>query len=189
MKDILGAAAELQAFCERQGWRFCFIGGIAVQRWSQPRFTHDADMTLLTGIGGEEEFVDRLLAEFPERSEGEREFALRQRVVRLNSSTGIPLDIALGALPFEERTVKRASPWKARDDRNQIITCSAEDLIVHKAFASRDQDWIDLEGAVIRQGSKLNLEQIWTELRPLVELKEEPEILAKLQRIFDRHLH
>ncbi len=30
MKGILGAALELQDFCERQNWRFCFIGGIAV---------------------------------------------------------------------------------------------------------------------------------------------------------------
>lgn len=188
MKDVLGAAAELQAFCERQQWHFCFIGGIAVQRWSQPRYTHDADMTLLTGIGSEEDFVDRLLSEFRERSKGEREFALFQRVIRLQSSTGVPLDIALGALPFEERTVERASRWKARGNRCHIITCSAEDLIVHKAFAARDQDWIDLEGVVIRLGPKLNLEQIWAELRPLVELKEEPEILTKLQRIFDQHL-
>jgi hypothetical protein len=188
VKDVLAAAAELQAFCERQGWLFCFIGGIAVQRWSRPRYTHDADMTLLTGTGSEEDFVERLLSEFRERSEGEREFALLQRVVRLHSSTGVPLDIALGALPFEERTVERASRWRARGDRSQIITCSAEDLIVHKAFAARGQDWIDLEGVVTRQGPKLNLEQIWTELRPLVELKEEPEILTKLQKIFDQHL-
>ena len=44
MKDIAGvlaAAAEVEAFCRRQGWSFCFIGAIAVQRWGAPRFTHD----------------------------------------------------------------------------------------------------------------------------------------------------
>ncbi len=188
MKDILAAAAELQSFCQRQNWQFCFIGGLAVQRWSQPRYTHDADMTLLTGIGHEEVFLDGLLAQFRPRAEGEREFALRQRVVRLFSANDVPLDIALGALPFEERTVERATPWRARETRDHLITCSAEDLIVHKAFAGRGQDWIDLEGVLVRQGRKLNLEQIWDELRPLVELKEEPEILTKLQRIFDQHL-
>jgi hypothetical protein len=179
---------ELQGFCEARGWRFCFIGGIAVQRWSNPRFTHDADMTLLTGIGAEENFIDPLLAQFRERSPGEREFAFVQRVVRLSSSTGVPLDVALGALPFEERTIERASRWKARRGDAAIITCSADDLLVHKAFAGRGQDWVDLEGIVMRQGRKLNVDQIWTELRPLVELKEEPEILTKLQAIFDRHL-
>lgn len=59
---------------------------------------------------------------------------------------------------------------------------------MHKAFAARDRDWIDLTGIVIRRGRKLNVPQIWEELRPLVELKEEPEIITKLQTIFDRYL-
>ncbi len=40
----------------------------------------------------------------------------------------------------------------------------------------------------MRYGRELNVEQIWEELRPLVALKEEPEILVKLQKIFDQHL-
>ena len=188
MKNVLDAAAELQKFCEDQDWRFCFIGGIAVQRWSQPRFTHDADMTLLAGIGSEEKFVDLLLTKYLARFPGEREFALGARVLRIISAAGIPLDVALGALPFEERTIERASRWKAQRALVPLITCSAEDLIVHKAFAGRKQDWIDLEGVLIRQGRALKIEQIWEELKPLVALKEEPEILVKLQKIFDQHL-
>jgi hypothetical protein len=185
VKDVLAAAAELQNFCEEQDWRFCFIGGVAVQRWSQPRFTHDADMTLLTGIGSEEKFIEKLLSHYRPRFEGEETLALRSRVLRLESSGGVPLDVALGAFPFEERSIARATPWKAKRAHNPLITCSAEDLIVHKAFADRKQDWIDLEGVIIRQGRKLNIEQIWEELRPLVALKEEPEILAKLERILE----
>lgn len=30
---VLAAAAEVETFCRRMNWRFCFIGGIAVQRW------------------------------------------------------------------------------------------------------------------------------------------------------------
>ncbi|HMJ06584.1 MAG TPA: hypothetical protein VK474_10050 [Chthoniobacterales bacterium] len=59
---------------------------------------------------------------------------------------------------------------------------------MHKAFAGRDQDWADVASIVMRQGRKLNTKQIWEELEPLLALKEEPEILAKLQRIFDQHL-
>lgn len=36
---ILAAAWGLQEFCEFRGWQFCFIGGIAVQRWGEPSFT------------------------------------------------------------------------------------------------------------------------------------------------------
>ena len=51
--DLLDAARGLQDFCDTRGWRSCFIGGIAVQRWSQARVTRDVDLTLLTGFGTE----------------------------------------------------------------------------------------------------------------------------------------
>lgn len=188
MKDVIAAALELQNFCQSHSWRCCLIGGIAVQRWSEPRFTHAADLTLLTGFGNEETYIDLLLAQFPARSPGERSAALQNRVVRAQSSTGVPLDIALGALPFEERTIARATPWKVRGVNPRLITCSADDLVVHKAFAARPRDWIDLEGVLKRQGPKLNVAQIWEKLGPLVALKEQPEILTTLPGIFDKHL-
>lgn len=54
LDDVLSAAVEVQDFCLHQGWRFCFIGGIVVQRWGSPRFTQDVDLTVLTGFGDEE---------------------------------------------------------------------------------------------------------------------------------------
>ena len=57
MNDVINAAAELQAVCVAEGWRFCFIGGIAVLRWGEPRETVDVDLTLLTGFGDEALFV------------------------------------------------------------------------------------------------------------------------------------
>ncbi len=187
MNNVFSAAAEVQSFCQERGWRFCFIGGIAVQRWSDPRQTEDADLTLLTGFGGEEGFVEALLGRFMPRTPREREAAVFRRVVLLQVGDGTGVDIALGALPFEEHAVDRATPWRI-DAERALITCSAEDLIVHKAFAARDLDWADVAGVVMRHGRKLNVQQIWEELRPLVALKEEPEILAKLQKIFDQHV-
>jgi hypothetical protein len=57
LSPILAAAIELQAFCQARCGRFCFIGGIVVPRWGEPRTTADADLTLLTGCGGEEAFI------------------------------------------------------------------------------------------------------------------------------------
>ena len=61
--------------------------------------------------------------------------------------------------------------------------CSAEDLIVHKAFANRPQDWIDIETIILRQGEKLNTGLVLQELTPLVALKEQSEILLRLHRL------
>jgi hypothetical protein len=64
----------------------------------------------------------------------------------------------------------------------RLRTCSAEDLIVLKAFASRPRDWIDVEGIIVRQAGKLDWAYVDRELRPLAELKEAPEILSELEK-------
>lgn len=43
MTPLLEAAAELQTVCGAHGWRYCFIGGLAVLRWGEPRETVDVD--------------------------------------------------------------------------------------------------------------------------------------------------
>jgi len=176
------AAGAVQRFCQSQGWRFCFIGGVALQRWGEPRLTQDVDLTLLTGFGNEEQFVDSLLKEFSPRRSDAREFALSRRVLLIQTGKGIGVDAALGAVPFEERSIQRASEW-VWSPSESLITCSAEDLVVHKAFAGRDLDWGDVERVLTRRHGKLNLTQIRAELKPLLELKGAPESLDKLERM------
>src|SRR5260370_34883378 len=102
MIDLFETARELQFFCDQQKWRSCFIGGLAVQRWGEPRVTRDVDLTLMAGFGSEEGFIDPLLDMYAGRVENAKEFALRHRVLLLKSPGGVGMDISLGALPFEE---------------------------------------------------------------------------------------
>jgi len=111
-----------------------------------------------------------------------REFALRNRVVLLRSALGVPIDVALGAMPFEERAVVRASTFSVQSGV-ELTTCSAEDLIVFKAFAGREKDWLDIEGIAVRQGDQLDQTLIWAELAPLLELKEAPEDATRLRAL------
>jgi len=157
-----------------------------VQRWSEPRFTNDADLTLLTGFGSENAFIRPLLEVFVPRRPDAAEFALRSRVLLLKNSEGVGLDVALGASPFETHTIERSSPFVFPTGQS-LITCSAEDLLVHKCFANRDKDWLDVDGILARQWNKLNLKLVRTELKPLAELKEEPEIIARLEQKITRH--
>lgn len=182
MNALLDAALQLQQFCQRQNWEFCFIGGLAVQRWGEPRLTQDADMTVLTGFGNEPVYVEALLRHFQGRLPETRQFALQHRVVLLQADNGIPLDVALGAMPFEKRSIERATFFEVASSY-VLLTCSAEDLVVHKAFANRPQDWLDVETILIRQKGKLNSTIIWDELVPLAELKEEPEIVNRLRKL------
>jgi hypothetical protein len=182
LSPILAAALELQSFCRGRGWRFCFIGGLVVPRWGEPRTTADADLTLLTGFGGEEAFVDDLLAAFRTRREDARELALLRRVLLLEAANTVPLDVSLGALPFEERLVDRSSEYEAAPGAT-LRTCSAEDLVVLKAFAGRDLDWLDVQGVATRQAGRLDEDLILRELQPLLELKDAPEAADRLRRI------
>lgn len=182
MSPILEAALQIQSFCQRRAWRFCFIGGIVVPRWGEPRTTADADLTLLTGFGGEDTFVDALLASFHPRREDAREVALLRRVVLIEASNSVPVDVSLGALPFEERLVQRSSDFAVTADLT-LRTCSAEDLVVMKAFAGRDIDWTDVRGIAVRQAGRLDERLIFRELEPLLELKGAPEAAARLREI------
>lgn len=186
MNALFRAAADVLGFCDEQGWRGCVIGGLAVQRWGEPRQTRDVDVTLLTGLGGEERFVDPLLARYQARIPEARSFALERRVLLVETADHVPLDISLGGLPFEGRVVGRASAFHAGPGV-RLITCSAEDLVTLKTFAGRPQDWLDVEGIVVRQGRRLNRALIVEELRPLLALKDDPESERILQRLFDKH--
>ena len=189
MKDLVSLAAELEAFLLSQQWQFCFIGGFALQHWGEPRLTRDVDLTVLTGFGGEAAVIDTLLGRFSPRIERARDFALENRVLLLQSEQGIGIDISLGALPFEEKCVQRAREIEMLPGLS-LRLCSPEDLIVLKAFASRDRDWSDLRGVIVRQtAAGLNWDYICRELTVLVELKEEPEIVARLLTLRDSVSH
>jgi hypothetical protein len=181
MIEIIRAAVELQAFCEARAWRYCFIGGVAALRWGEPRETVDVDLTLVTGFGGEEPYIKELIGQFEPRIPNAAQFALTHRVLLLRAKSGVGIDIALAGIPFEESAVERSSPFPFPGDA-WIRTCSAEDLIVFKAFAARAKDWLDIEGVLIRQTGKLDWGYIRRQLCPLVELKGEPGILDELDR-------
>jgi hypothetical protein len=104
----------------------------------------------------------------------------------LQNDVGTGIDLSLGGLPFEQRVIERATFWKV-PKHGRILTCSADDLVVLKAFAARPLDWIDVERILSRQGTKLNRKLIRDELAKLVELKEEPEIMETLAGLFEKH--
>ena len=181
MNELSQLAAELGDFCDKRGWRSCVIGGFAVQHWGEPRMTMDVDLSLLTGLGEEEDFVDEFLRHYDGRLPDARNFALQNRVLLLRHSSGVGIDIALAALPFEESAVGRSVIIEV-EPSCFVRLCTAEDLIVMKAFADRVIDWHDVRGIIVRQGlGNLDWNYINKQLAPLCEAKEQPEIVGRLQ--------
>ncbi|MEM9480768.1 MAG: hypothetical protein AAGA58_14025 [Verrucomicrobiota bacterium] len=186
MSDLVEVAGDLQDFCQANDWQFCFIGGLVVQHWGEPRMTIDVDLTLLTGFGGEEKWIDALLANWSPRIDGARNFALANRVLLLKTNSGVGIDIALGGLEFEKVAIDRAREVEVVPGRT-LRFCTAEDLIIMKAFANRPRDWEDIQGIIVRQGnSNLDWTHIFHHLRPLAEAKENPELVTRLESLSQR---
>lgn len=181
MIALYEAVNELSEFMDARAWEYCLIGGVAVQHWGEPRTTRDADFTLLVGWGNEPAYIDELLAHFDSRVENGAAFAMQNRVVLIRASNGVDVDIALGALDFEESMVQRAQPITFAPDL-KVPCCTAEDLLVMKLFASRPRDWSDAEGIVARQNG-LDREYVLRQLTPLCELRETPEVVERAKRL------
>jgi len=182
---LIEAAREIQDFCEAKRWRFCFIGGLAVQHWGEARLTRDADLTIFTGIGDEARYVDELLARFAGRVEQAREFALRHRVLLLRAANGVPLDVSLGALAFEAQAVDSASMQEIVPGE-RLRLASPGSLVVFKAFADRPQDWLDLEGIIVKSGARIDWDAVQAQLKTLLELKEDLSALDRLTGLRER---
>ncbi len=183
MTPLLQAALDLQTFLDRRAWRHCIIGGIALLRWGEPRFTRDVDVTLLCGFGREEEVIAPLLeSEYAPRIIDAAMFARRNRVLLLQAPNGVGIDIALAGLPYEEAVVENSSLFQFAPGCS-LRTCSAEDLIVLKLFAFRPKDVIDAGTVAARCRNALDWVYVEKNLSELAELKEEPEIMRTLANI------
>jgi hypothetical protein len=178
-------AWQLHTFLTARSIPYAIIGGIAVQRWGQPRLTRDVDLTVLLPRGAEEAMLREIIAAFPARIEEAVAFALEHRVLPVSVPGGSEADISLGLPGYEEHVIARAVRFDLGDGR-EVRLCSAEDLIIHKALAGRPQDVLDLEGVVARQGVALDIAYVRRWLEELARLADDPEVAACFERIWAR---
>ena len=172
---LVEAAVEVQSVLSTGGIRSCVIGGLAVQRWGEPRATQDVDFSILAPPGEEQRPLDLLLGTFTPRRPDARAFAMAHRVLLIRATNGVAADVGLAGSAFEVEVLDRSSVWDFADGLS-VVTCSAEDLIVYKLVAGRARDVADIEGVVRRQGSRLDVERIRRYGALFAELKEEPEL-------------
>ena len=64
-----------------------------------------------------------------------------------------------------------------------LITVSAEDLVVLKAFAGRDQDWSDVQSIVTRSASSFDWDHALRELTSLSELRDDTSAVERLSSL------
>ena len=187
LSELVRGALRLQGQWFNQGLEFCFIGGMAVQVWGESRLTQDVDVTIASQFGDERRLSSVLLENLSPRIEDAISFATINRVLLAQDQQGVSIDISLAAMPFELSIIQRAT-YESIFDLEPLRVCTASDLIVLKAFANRPRDWEDIRGVLIRSQKFVSTSAILEELTPLVDLKKEPEILSRLNELFDEHL-
>lgn len=181
LSELIAAAARLQRQWQELNVQFCFIGGLAVHRWGQPRQTDDVDATVWTEFGNERPVIDTLMKGLVGRIANAEQFAIQNRVLLCQESEGIDVDISLAAFPFEFNLINRSTFERYRE--TELRVCGPSDLVILKAFANRPHDWSDIRGVLVRSGALLDWPLIEKELIVLCELKEEPEILSQLESL------
>ncbi|HRI62845.1 MAG TPA: nucleotidyl transferase AbiEii/AbiGii toxin family protein [Polyangium sp.] len=161
------------------------IGGIAVSILSKPRTTKDIDViawlpdhemwSVFLASGKRFGITPRIPNAF--------EFAMHSRVLLLRHDiSGVPIDVSMGALPFEEIAIKRAKQVTVGDF--QIPVPTPEDLIVLKAIAHRPRDLADIE-SVLKAHTSIDEKWIRATVQEFANLLDAPEIFDDLEKLLD----
>ena len=181
MHHQLEALREVKEFLEQHNIRYLVIGGVANAVWGRPRATRDADLKVLIGERSIDEFVVLVEMRFKCRVPNPTGFARQTYVVPIYAGNQITVDLVLGFLPYEELAAERAVTVEYLGVT--FSTCTAEDLIIHKAISERERDWDDIVGVLARQGDRLDQDYIVRWLAQFAQALERPELIQRYQDI------
>jgi len=186
LDPLLAALQDLQRWMRASGTPYVVIGGVAASLLGRPRFTQDVDVTVFVDPSEWQHLLEiGHQYGFEARRPNVLEFAQQNRVLLIRHAlSAINVDLALGALPFEEQVIRRARP---RDIGPITIPLpTPEDLVIMKAIAHRPRDVEDIE-AVLDLHPDLDRRRILRWVRDFANVLETPELLTDLQAALGRH--
>jgi predicted nucleotidyltransferase len=162
------------------GVEVVLIGGAAVSLLAPARYTRDIDALVIFDVADVEDLVAEVERHgFRPRFAGMAEVAKQARVVAIvHDATGVPVDILLGCMPFEEEMICRARDYSSPDFGVRIAT--PEDLIIMKAVASRPKDLEDIRTlAAVYPGLDRDRVRHWIE--QYGELMDDPNLWSRIE--------
>jgi len=183
---ILAALTILAKWLETEKIPHAIIGGIAVSLLTEPRATQDIDVT----IWPEDVSTSALLTTADSvglisRIDNPLEFATQARILLLkHRDTGVGIDLALGALPFEKEMIDNSEIIMVGSLRLRIA--SPEDLIISKAVPMRPADLADID-KLLSFYPDVNFKRIRELVSEFQTLLDRPEYLQKLEELLARH--
>lgn len=181
--QIEAALAVHELFFERLKLDYAVIGGIALQFWGEPRFTHDLDVTVQDRLDLPE-LVRFTTDAFGSRVPDPQTFARETRMLLVRVAQ-VDVDIAVALRGYEDSLFSRIRTIEVEPGRRLHI-CSAEDLIIHKALAGRPQDLADVQSVIQRQGKKLDVRYIRRWLAQFSRGLDDPDIVERFRQLWAR---
>jgi hypothetical protein len=185
LSPLLEPLAALQRLIDHFEARGIVIGGIAASLLGRPRLTADLDAMLLLSLDDLPDLIQAAQEEglSPRIADAEA-FARRNRVLLLrHQSSGTPVDISLGMLPFEVEAVERSAPYSIGPISVRLP--SPEDLIIFKAVAHRPKDLLDIQ-AIVESHPDLDRERIQGWVAEFADAMEMPELWEDIDPLLGR---
>jgi predicted nucleotidyltransferase len=169
-------------FLNERNIPYMLIGGIAVSVLGEMRVTHDVDfkVSIDTPLA---EFRKLVLAHFPERPSNIPAHKKSPHVIHIWASPNVAADLLVSVFDYEKQAIERANVAEVMGIQARV--CAPEDFIIHKAIANRDKDWTDVESILVRQRGKLDVKYIRKWLRQFAEALENPEMLARFEKLYN----
>lgn len=178
---------EIVSFLEDAAIPYMIIGGFANLAWGVPRTTQDVDITVQVAEEDLPEFLREVGKRFPVLPADPEDFVKETRVLPVQTSNGIRIDLIFAGLPYEETALGRAREVTIQGLAVRI--CSPEDLIIHKIISERPRDREDVEGIFRQQGPNLDfryLDRIVHELGEALSQSEIVEFYEAMKRSLQR---
>lgn len=177
--ELEAALLEICRTIHESGLPYAVVGGLATAVWGEPRATLDVDVTVWAEESEIPPLLDQLKEQFTILVPDPSDFIAQTRVLPLQSTGKVRIDLIFGLLPFEEAATSRAVGVEVAGE--QVRFCTAEDLILMKIVSERPRDLEDVRSVILRQRS-LDFEYLEPRIRELSELLERPEILDSFRQ-------
>lgn len=185
LSHLVSALRDLATWLKKEKIPGIVIGGVAVSLLSRPRVTRDIDAVVLLDA----KMWGAFLASgksfgFKPRMSDALDFAKRSRVLLLeHESSGIQVDISLGALPFEIESIRRQKKIKVSNFIVPVAT--PEDLIIMKVVAHRPRDLADV-GMILEVTPQVDTKRISKWVKEFSKALEMPELVEDLKKLLKK---
>jgi hypothetical protein len=180
---FLSALQALGDSLRENGAPWLVIGGVAVIAAGVPRLTADIDATVLA-LGIDPEALLDLLRNHrivPRISDAVTFAKERQVLLVQHEPSGVPVDLSLAWLPFEEEAIRCGVEGDYAGVRIRLPR--PEDLIIYKFVAARPRDLEDAERLLLLYGASLDISRIRRIVREFAEALEDVARVQALERL------